>query len=261
MRMKVILVWLASLVGTGAHGLTDTAGRWDYAYSLGVRSLPVGLGLWGEVGYSRLLWGESPSALNPFYGYIRPKLSAQTSGVVNRTDLGIDIALWAPVLIEVTYGLDHRRADFAAFDCTQLQCRGLVVRTKVALKLSAGTGPYFLLWDSLMESVRGPKGSDLGFGDQYWSLAGRRPKDLLLNTELTLGRAVSDHLKLGVQGSLAAFQASGERSKTVLGFAAIRNGRQRIFVGAGLYQSSRSPAGFTTAFGLRWTDGDSFSIR
>ncbi len=261
MRIKLALVTAVLVSQNFAFGLSADAGRWDYAYSFGLRSQPIGAAVWGELGYSHLLWGDSPSRENPFYGYLRPKISAQSSGKVNRADLGIDIALWAPVVFEVSQSWEYRSGDFDQFDCTVLQCRGLLTRTKIAAKLTAGIGTYFLLWDSLMETVTGPKSPVRDFGDQSWALRGSYQKDTLLGSELTLGKKLSDTLSVGVRGGLAQFQDSKEESKTVLGFATIRNSGLQYFIGAGYYESSRIEPGFTSAFGLRWVGKDSFSIR
>lgn len=236
-------------------------GRWDYSYAAGVRSLPLGLSAWGELGYNHLLWGDSPSASNPFYGYVRPKVSLQSSGIVNRADVGIDLAFWAPLVFEVTYAWDHRSGDFSEFDCAQLQCRGLVRRAKVAAKLSAGYGDYFLLWDSLMEQVKAPLSVTQDVGDQYWSLRAASAQDLMLSTELTLGRKLSDQWSAGVVGARSRFQNTGENSTSAMAFASFKRASLRYFIGAGMYESSRSERGLATAFGLKWVGGESFSIR
>jgi hypothetical protein len=261
MRCLLSLVAVIILIPAKANALSAESGRWDYAYSFGLRSQPVGLGLWGELGYSHLLWGSKPSAENSFYGYIRPKISAQTSGKVNRSDIGVDLAFWAPIVFELSYGLDHRSGTFSQFDCDQLQCEKLLIRKKAAVKLSAGYAGFFLFVDSLMEQVTGPRSPEKDFGDQSWSLAGTYPKDLLLNSQVTLGRKVTETLSVGVLGSVAEFQESKEWSKNLMGFVSIRNSGLQYFIGAGHYESSRIQPGFTSSFGLKWVGSDSFSVR
>lgn len=260
MKLKAA-VFFALILSYPAKALTDTAGKWDYAYSLGLRTQPLGAGVWGELGYNQLLWGEAPSAKNPFYGYLRPKISAQSSGIVNRADVGMDFAFWAPIVFEVTQGWDHRSGDFSGFDCTSLQCRGLLKRTKVAVKLTAGYEAYFLLWDSLLEYTKGPHSPQRNFVDQYWNLMGSYESDSLISSELTLGRKISEEYSVGLLGSKSRFEKSHEESTSTMAFLAFKKSQFRYFLGAGIYESSRVDRAFATAFGMKWVGNDSFSIR
>lgn len=144
MKLKLRLGCLALIFfAFDAKALSSNAGSWDYLYALGFRSEPIGLSAWGELGYNHLLWGDSPGSGNPFYGYIRPKISARSSGVVNRADVGLDISLWAPIVFDLSYGWDHRNIDFSEFNCELVECRGLLTRAKAAAKLSLGYGQFF----------------------------------------------------------------------------------------------------------------------
>jgi hypothetical protein len=266
--MRTPQLWIAAagfalaLTATPSRALSAQPGKWDYAYAAGLRTEPFGGRLWGELGYNYLLWGAAPGSGNPYYGYVRPKVSAQTSGKVNRADVGIDFAFWAPLVFEVTYAWDHRSGDFPQFNCSVMQCRGLLTRTKVAAKVTLGYDDYFLLWDSRMEQVKGPDSPVRDFGDHAWSLAGKYPKDTILASELTLGRRLNEIYSVGVRGERAMFQESKENYTTALGFVAMRYpSGLNYFVGAGYYESSRANPGFTTSFGLSWIPEKSFSIR
>lgn len=133
--MKIILI-LALTIST-------LQANTDLSFFSSFRSYPApGIEAGGELGKGIYLWNNSSS--KPFlFGFIRPKLRAATSAVVNNAKVAIEIF---PIsILGVEFGYQYIKSDFDGFTfykCDEVRCRGEIHRQYVAFRGAFGLGKF-----------------------------------------------------------------------------------------------------------------------
>jgi hypothetical protein len=111
----------------------------DLSFSSAFRSYPApGIEAGLEVGKGLYLWDNSSS--KPFlFGFIRPKLRAMTSVVVNNATAAIEIF---PIsILGFEFGYQYIKSDYDGFtfyNCDEVRCRGEIHRQYAAMRGALG---------------------------------------------------------------------------------------------------------------------------
>lgn len=157
--------------------------RYDYNAQAVFRSYPQGAAVDATGGAAWEIW----KARGIFYGYVRPSISFQTSGVTNQLTTQIDIF---PIsFFGFFIGKSWNKRDyekFATFDCDAINCSGQVRRTFVGHKMALAFHNFFLLSTWKISRVEMTDRAGV-FADVTASLLARSHYDQLLSGQVALG--------------------------------------------------------------------------
>jgi hypothetical protein len=207
--MIIILGMVLHFLGWEGH--EARAAGLDYGVSAGVRSYPLGLSAGAQVGYNWKLWGEDPTLTLPTigvhedgtggpwkYGAIRLSTNFQTAVVTNRLFFEAEIypiSIWG-----VAFGMGgHARINRSVvpFDCSLVQCGGVLARYWGRTQLVLGYKGFFVAGGARIDHFQGQPGTDQ-FLDEVTNLLGQEVGD-----ELLQGWGVAGfNFKYGWQGLL-----------------------------------------------------------
>lgn len=252
------------LLGWGlTHGAWVDAGEWDYNTGIGYRHEPLGLAANATVGFGQTLWdkrGKNSSSLSKIlYGFIRPQIRVQTSGIVNSFDGRIEIFPISLVGLVMGQNVSYRSTDFAGVPCQQVSCQGSVQRSFVMGQAAMGYGDFALISALRLDSLQ-QSGTQIFAGSRFYdessSLIADATGDSLLSIDLAGIYKVSSAVDAGVLYSLSEFTKSTQRSQlaSLIGFYG--HGPYKYGAGLGSYSSnlvedSRSSPTFFLS--LKWT--------
>ncbi len=139
------------LIGViGMSGLSSFCGAaeegWDAQAGLSLRNYPLGASVSGTVGYGYELWRSSSESGGPEwkYGYIRPSVKLQSSGVVNGATAEVEvfpISIFGFALGQNLSGRNLKPSD--DFDCLTTHCGGRLQRSYLRTQAIAAMGSSF----------------------------------------------------------------------------------------------------------------------
>ncbi|MCB0415085.1 MAG: hypothetical protein KDD50_12175 [Bdellovibrionales bacterium] len=234
----------------------------DYHSRTFMRSYPFGGGVEFESGYNVLVWKRgvgSPSAMNPWYGFVRPSLQFATAGSFNEYSFKLD--LFPISFLGLKFGTsDYQNfKNYSAYDCVNYQCLGHFRIQYAELNLIYGKGPYFGFFKAkqqnytLLEMLTSNRAIEPSSalllsaqGDmvyKYISGLGYRQSDRLAFTLLYLRAVVSD-----------------QKSETKLVNASYKWDEYQAGVSLGEFQSDLSSRGTTVVLQLGWNPKPSLEL-
>ncbi|MCM2323520.1 MAG: hypothetical protein NDJ90_09690 [Oligoflexia bacterium] len=232
------------------HAGSARAGQFDYSFGAGARSLPLGATLIGDVGYNHILWGAN-NGRSPFFGYLRPAVKVQTSGVVNRgqVSLGVyPVSFWQ---LELGYAYSYRATTIDTLDCAVLECGGGLGRAFAGTSLVLARSGFFAGWSSTITALS-PTRTEQAFGDESSSLAGAQGGDTLVSHEGFAGYELRPELRAGFLLSRDHMLSSGATSSLNSIFGRLDRGAWAFTLGAGIHESVTRDAGLAVFGMVRW---------
>ena len=221
----------------------------DYKAGAATRTLPFGLSFSGEIGYSKLLWGQPKES--KLYGYLRPFFRANTSFVINRAQAGL--ALFPVSFIGASWGVygSHRNVSkLSTLNCDNLQCggslRSVFIRPQVTLGHAGFFGVAIWRWDwiTVADTTR-------PFGEETANLAGQAGADILGQLDIYLGYT-RDSWSGGFLFNSAGMAELGSTNQLKAIFVRKQVENWKFTAGSGLYRSSTQEAGMAAFLALDW---------
>jgi hypothetical protein len=260
--MKARAFLLAAFLASTASAAD---GVLDYSAGAGLRTMPWGSAAGFDVGYGFLVWGArtpGQEASSPLFGYARPYLRVQSSGVVNRADFGLQVFPISVLGFGVNQGFVQRATELATIDCAAVECEGKLLKTRLSAHLTLGYGPAFLLWDVSSETQTPQGAKTRAFGDEASSLVGLPTGDTLVSSDAALGAEIDSAWSGGLALSTAAMTESGANNTLLAVF-----GRWNFapswsaLASVGSYRSSTQQAAFSAGLGLSWRGRPGLGLR
>ncbi|MBT3586601.1 MAG: hypothetical protein HN509_16955 [Halobacteriovoraceae bacterium] len=215
-----------------------------------IRSYPTAFALQSKAGYGLPIWGKGGSG--PLYGYLRPSLQLQTSGVINSFGGQFD---FFPISFLGAYGGSRRvyrnASELQSFDCTLLVCKSTVGHQYLGAKMALALGPLFLVGD-LRVTRLDVKDKSRAFADETSTLIGSNGADTLRSFTTVLGFKVNESLKFGVLGvHNKMLHTPGETTMAIL-FGQKSFGEWEWLVGPGLFRGREKDRHLTVFSLLKW---------
>ena len=190
----------------------------DYNFKGTLRTYPTGIAATSEVGYGYKLWGSG----DVMYGYIRPGINIQKSGVVNYAGAQLD---FFPVsFFGVSYGKTYGKKDhddFSGFDCVELLCEHSVEKDILKVSLVLAVKKFKLLYFYNQQDFKNKTGFSF-FAEEFSNLVGFQDAKLKTNVAV-LGYDLSKDLMLGLLGMFNEI----ENSNTNLGSSLVNVGTNK----------------------------------
>jgi hypothetical protein len=222
----------------------------DYDVKAVTRTYPVALSFIGTLGYGYKFWGSDSG---PLYGYVRPSLYAQTSGVINGVGAQIDffpvsfLGLYAGSKV-IKRGTD----ELGSYDCTLTICNGTMNRNYVGLKLGLALKGVFLFIDGKKESAEVK--DRLGvFAEETGTLLGQSGGDDLTQVTSILGYEISKKFSLGALVQHSEMEKLKNKSIMSLAITRMNFKPWSITIGAGQFHTRQSTDHFTILALFSWT--------
>jgi hypothetical protein len=220
----------------------------DYSFGAGMRSLPKGASLSAELGYGRVLWGDSSSG-EVFYGYVRPVTRVTTSVLVNAAEAELQLAPVSFLIFSAGAALSQRKVDSATIDCSQYDCRGALGSQYLDANLLLGAGPWAGVLEFRVDWMRplNPNSPQADFADENSVLVGKRDGDRLVTQKLYLVYRPLENWRFGGFISKQQMTISSTSNQTQGLFTRLTSNPWAYTVGLNLYESStqvRSPGLF-----------------
>jgi hypothetical protein len=229
----------------------------DLQYGAQARTFPMlGGEIFTETGYNFLVWGEKKDK-NPFYGFIRPNIKANLSGVVNSASAEFEI--YPVSFIGLSAGSEYTDSqfDFPFFDCDEIQCRGQLKRSFVQSKMALGfkgiISTINLKTDYIDHSV-----NSRDYGDFRKGMRGHQGHDILFEKRWVLGKTFEDKM-VGVMFEESHYEISEDRNHTSMVIYQFKNGQNTYVFGAGKFETKEVGLGHIVVF--RWQFDEIKSLR
>jgi hypothetical protein len=236
---------------------------WDYQLATGVRTVPWGGAVFAEAGYGWLLWDKRKSTGDFLYGYLRPTVRIQTSGVVTQTGGALEFFPISVLGLSAGSLAGMRFTDTSTIDCSTAECHGFLSRHFVRAKLTAGYGGAFLTGTSRLTWVASSN-TAIPFTEEGSALIGAPGGDRLLQHEANFGYKLDlrsgASLLLGGTLSVDQMLLQGTSNQSEQAFLGYKTGPWLGLISAGAYRSSTLPQSFTASFYLQWTGVPSLAL-
>ncbi len=229
---------------------------WDYQLMFQGRSYTAGAVGQATIGHWFLLWGQSPlPSLPPVgpaeggspgwqFGYIRPVVTLQSAGVMNRATVELEFFPISIFGIAVGQGM-HQRPNFSQqFDCKQVSCSGWLSRTSLRGQFVVGAAGLFAGFIVRREWVSS-ENKTKPFTDEGMGVLGNTGQDSLLTATWALGYQLHPKWAVGAQVIRGAALTHPNHSLTSALFVNYFRGSTSYIVGGGSYVSDFVRPGFT----------------
>lgn len=222
----------------------------DYNVKAVTRSYPIALSFIGSLGYGYKFWGSDSG---PLYGYIRPSVYAQTSGVINGLGAQID---FFPVSFLGFYGgskIIKRGVDeLGSYNCATTICNGTMKRNYFGFKFGLALKGAFLFIDGKKESAE-VKDRIGVFAEETGTLLGASGGDDLTQVTSIVGYNLTKTLSIGALVQHSQMKKLKNKSVMSLGITKIDFEPWSITLGAGQFHTRQSSDHFTVLALFSWT--------
>lgn len=242
-------------------------GEWDYNAGFGYRSEPLGVAANATAGFGQTLWdirGQSnaPSGFEKImFGYVRPQLRVQTSGVVNSFDSRLEIFPISIFGLSLGHNSSFRQIDFEGVPCETVTCRGQINRSYLQMQMVGGVSQFVLVGLLRFESLEGEAKGRAQFYDEASSLLASQSGDTLSNIDAALLFKPTDSINFGVLHSRYRFQGSNQKADLNSLIYSHKAGVYQYQAGLGVYNSSITPKNSPTFFvSMKWIPKASVGI-
>lgn len=209
-----------------------------------------------ESGYGFLLWG---TAREPFSGFIRPRIYANSAVSYNSLDGALEIFPLA--FLGVRAGGEGIQNDrrYTSYDCETYQCLGREYRTYVETEFSLGAGPLFGQFQWRRESWSQARPSDGDFIDPTSGIVMAARGDRQTVFRGLIGLKLSDDWAvLGLYRYAQSEPGDISRSPTL--FLRFRTGGLSMGVGGGAFGSPIKRNEANVQAYIRWSVWPSLAL-
>lgn len=220
MKFFVITLFSAALfLSNGCFAQEQTEGGkngFDYKWTLLGRYYAPGFFSRFDVGFGQKLWEAKGKKKKYLYGFIRPSVAVQTSGLVN--SLRGELSLYPVSFIRLYAGYDHtwrETENIPTFNCENEVCDGTVSRRYIGAKMAMAYKGYFLTFHYQLIRNQFQNANELRpFVDERTTLLVADEKSYVQALELFLGYNINAKWSSGVLGVLN--QIRGEKAYTAM---------------------------------------------
>lgn len=242
--MKKLCLILSLLVNYSAFGQVD------YDIKAITRSYPLALSFVGTMGYGHKLWGSDSG---PLYGYVRPSVTVQTSGVIN--GIGAQIDLFPVSFLGFYAGakkIFRNTDDLGSYDCAVVVCDGTVNRNYFGAKLGLAGAGFFMFVDGKIEDVEMDNRTGI-FAEETSTLLAQNGGDTLTQVTGILGYELTSTLSLGTLIQHSQMDKIKNKSVMSLGITRIKMDNWSFLIGAGQFHTRQKSDHFTVMGLITWT--------
>lgn len=224
---------------------------WDLSAEQLLRTFPTGLYLKSTAGYSKKFWqGDQPF----LYGYIRPAITLQTSGLVNVGKAHVD---FNPIsFINLNFGKAYTKRNIAKisnFDCAQVICRGSLSRTFYGARLALTFKKILFMGGVKWTRVKLVEKSLLSFADELSSTIASPGEDLLIQKTFLAGYQLNSKLLLAYLGQFSRMRNTALETKMHMFLSQYQfNKRWKLTVGPGLFETRTGSKNLTILSLINW---------
>lgn len=226
---------------------------WDYSAGFGARSLPFGAAARADAGYNALFWGD-PAPGEFRYGFFRPRVMIQSSGLVSRAEAALAVHPISFVSLQAGAWHSQRFTTFDTIDCTSVDCKGSLSAGFLSASAAVAYGSLFasgsFRWNAISHSSS--TGTDAPFAEEGSALVGTPGSDHLSSAQLIVGGG-SEQWKGGILFSREKMTAAGNFNRTQALFVQRKQKAWTYSAGVGAYESSTAPRGLTVFGAIHWT--------
>jgi hypothetical protein len=222
----------------------------DYNIKAVTRTYPVALSFIGTLGYGYKFWGSDSG---PLYGYIRPSVYAQTSGVINGIGAQVDffpvsfLGFYTGAKV-VSRGTD----ELGTYNCAVTICNGTMNRKYFGFKFALAFKGLFLFIDGKKESAE-VKDRIGVFAEETSTLLGQSGGDDLTQVTSIIGYELTKTFSIGALVQHGQMKKIENKSIMSLGITRMNFKPWSITIGAGQFHTRASTDHFTVLALFGWT--------
>lgn len=222
----------------------------DYDVKAVTRTYPVALSFIGTLGYGYKFWGSDSG---PLYGYIRPSVYAQTSGVIN--GLGAQVDFFPVSFLGFYTGakiVKRATDDLGSYNCAAIICNGTMNRKYFGFKFGIALKGAFLFIDGKKENAEVK--DRLGvFAEETSTLLGQSGGDDLTQITSIVGYELTKTFSIGALVQHSQMKRLENKSIMSLGITRMNFKPWSITIGAGQFHTRQSSDHFTVLALFGWT--------
>lgn len=223
----------------------------DYKVFSLYRTFPSAFSVVGQIGYSIPFYKNS----DVVFGYVRPSLELQTSGVVNTAIAKLD---FNPIsFVNLYVGTAHSNRNYEKFDdidCETYVCTSKINRTLYGARVALAYADFYYIaalkyYDTSLEGS-----FTANYVETLGTLLHSSKNSMYTETQHVLGYTVNDKLEFGYLGFFNKVKSSDMTSQMHLLF-----GRKKFWedkweatVGAGIFKTSYEATRGTIMGILTW---------
>lgn len=223
----------------------------DYNANFGFLSRPIGAILEFNLGYNKLLWGDS--ADGPVdYGYIHPAIKVRENGFVHAYDATFEIRPLPILGFTVGHLEDYRNVTVYPFNCTDLACRGRLHSNYIIGSAIVGFENFFMLNEVQLDHMA-PDDKTKAFVDEQSNLKGSQGEDFLLSSTHLLGYRINDNWLTGGFMQIQTMRLDGNAADRFAAIGGYTKGQLNIIAGLGTYHSNVFARDFSGFFRIAIT--------
>ena len=222
-------------------------GNLDYDLRFTSRSYPQGMAFQSDIGYGHKLWGSG----DVMYGYIRPGINFQASGVVNYAAAQLDFypVSFLGFSVGKTYG--NRSFDkFQGFDCETLSCENSIEKNHLAVNLALGFKNLKLINLFKRQDFENESPNQF-FAEEFSNLVGFEDDELTTNITF-LAYEFNKNFLLGLFHMYNKMDKTAQRSRTNLIMANFISGNFTYQTGIGTFNNRNDIDHFSALFIINW---------
>lgn len=193
MRLSLGLALACSILALNPRPIQ--AAETDYSADLSTRSYSAGLSVEPRLGLAQVLWGDSTT---PFFGYIRPAISASASPTYYAGKLSL--SLFPVSFLGVTFAKNwsHRYRETGGYDCHANTCLGSMDSSEVSFRFMTAYKSYFLSSQLQRVFYEANSEGDQNLMDPINALIYKEGGSTLANWGFILGKKVAKGVESGV---------------------------------------------------------------
>jgi hypothetical protein len=171
------------------------AAETDYSADLSARTYSAGLSVEPRLGLTEVLWGDSTT---PFFGYIRPAVSAAASPTYYAGK--VSLSLFPVSFLGVTFAKNwsHRYRETGGYDCHANTCMGSMDSSEVAFRFMTAYQSYFLSSQLQRVFYAANSEGDQNLMDPINALIYKEGGSTLANWGIILGKKVAQGVESGL---------------------------------------------------------------
>ncbi len=220
----------------------------DFSSGGAFRSYPgLGAEAYGEAGYNRKIWDKG----GVFYGFMRPSLRLQTSGVINSIDTRFE---FNPIsFLSVTSGYQYIRSDFEGFNfynCDKVRCSGDMSKRYFELKgaLAYKKVSTVFIFERSMNIYSDSSGEGRPVAEFRFATLANSGRDESYRSRLILTYKLSVTENIGVLSEYVRFERSQQRYNMDLLIYSKRKEKKTYTYGLGQFGSTHQDRGIIGVF-------------
>lgn len=229
----------------------SVSASWDLSAEQLIRTFPTGLYLKSTAGLSKKFWqGDKPF----LYGYIRPAITLQTSGLVNVGKAHVD---FNPIsFINISLGKAYTKRNISKisnFDCSKVICRGSLSRTFYGARMALRFKKFLFLGGVKWTRVYLKEASLLSFADELSSTIASSGNDLLIQKTFLIGIQIRPKLLLGYLGQFSRMRNTSLETKMHMLLTQYElNKRWKLSFGPGVFETRTGSKNLTLLSLINW---------